>query len=155
MPINSRGLRKIGMRAKVPDERNLITVICLSCWGVDCASPDKSKLEWKLHFLELKSRSLELKNYNIRTSISAFYHHFLFSFDLSLQTIIVCFFKWVRRKRKETNGWKIKNANGRFLVQIHPSHFVSKVVCPVPKIAIEAAMVFFKFISHRMAMQTL
>ena len=41
------------------------------------------------------------------------------------QTILVCFFflrtvKWVRRKRKETNGWKIKNVTGRFPVQIHP-----------------------------------
>ena len=50
---------------------------------------------------------------------------------------------WVRRKRKETNaGWKIKNVTGRFLVQIHPSHFVSKVICPVPNIAIEAGMFF-------------
>ena len=49
---------------------------------------------------------------------------------------------WVRRKRKETNGWKIKNATGRFLVQIQPSRFVSKVVCPVPNIAIEAGMFF-------------
>ena len=48
------------------------------------------------------------------------------------------------RKRKETNGWKIKNATGRFLVQIHPSPFVSKVVCPVPKIAIEVGMFFLK-----------
>ena len=45
LPINARGLRKISVRANVPDECNLITVICLSCWGVDCASPDKSKLE--------------------------------------------------------------------------------------------------------------
>ena len=61
------------------------------------------------------------------------------------QTILVCFFSrelWVRRKRKETNGWKIKNATGRFLVQTHPSRFVSKVVCPVPNIAIEAGVVF-------------
>ena len=61
------------------------------------------------------------------------------------QTILVCFFSrelWVRRKRKGTNGWKIKNATGRFLVQIHPSRFVSKVVCPVPNIAIQAGMFF-------------
>ena len=61
------------------------------------------------------------------------------------QTILVCFFSrelWVRRKRKETNRWKIKNATGRFLVQIHPSRFVSKVVCSVPNIAIEAGVVF-------------
>ena len=61
------------------------------------------------------------------------------------QTILVCFFSrelWVRRKRKGTNGWKIKNATGRFLVQIHPSRFVSKVVCPIPNIAIEAGMFF-------------
>ena len=31
------------------------------------------------------------------------------------QTILVCFFSRERRKRK-TNGWKIKNATGRFLV---------------------------------------
>ena len=37
-----------------------------------------------------------------------------------------------RRQVDETNGWKIKNATGRFLVQIHPSCFVSKVVWPVP-----------------------
>ena len=100
-----------------------------------------------------KSRSRELqKNYNIRTSISPFYHHtFLLSFDLSpscklqlidlitvsaiclagRQTILVRVFlprtvKWVRRKTKETNGWKIKNVTGRFLVQIHPSRFVSR-----------------------------
>ena len=52
------------------------TVICLMCWEVVCPSPDKSKLEWKLHFLEWKLRSLEFnKNYYIWTSISAFYHH--------------------------------------------------------------------------------
>ena len=53
------------------------------------------------------------------------------------QTILEGFARelWVCRKRKETNGWKIKNVTGRFLVQIHPSRFVSKVVCPVPKIA--------------------
>ena len=52
------------------------TVICLTCWEVVCPSPDKSKLEWKLHFLEWKLRSLEFnKNYYIRTSISAFYYH--------------------------------------------------------------------------------
>ena len=73
------------------------------------------------------------------------------------QTILVFFSRelWVRRKRKETNGWKIKNATGRFLVQIHPSRFVCKVVRPVPNIAIEAGMFFFNFISHRMAMQRL
>ena len=48
---------------------------------------------------------------------------------------------------------KIKNATGRFLVQICPSRFVSKVVCPVPNIAMEAGMFFLNFISHRMAMQ--
>ena len=108
------------------------------------------------------------KNYNIWTSISAFYHQIFFlSFDLSLscklqlidlimvsaaclagwQTILVFFSLklWVHRKRKETNGWKIRNATGRFLVQIHPSRFVSKVVCPIPNIAIEAGM-FFKLI---------
>ena len=52
---------KLACVQNVPDECNLITVICLSRWGVDCASPDKSKLEWKLHFLEWKSRSLEVK----------------------------------------------------------------------------------------------
>ena len=64
------------------------------------------------------------------------------------QTILVCFSPelWVRRKRKETNGWKIKNATGHFLVQIHPSYFVSKVVCTVPNIAVEAGMFFFYFI---------
>ena len=64
LPINTRGrrgLRKVGVVQNVPDECNLITVFCLSCWGVDCASPDKSKLEWKLHFLEWKSRSLGIK----------------------------------------------------------------------------------------------
>ena len=63
------------------------------------------------------------------------------------QTILICFFPrelWVHRKRKETNGRKIKNATRRFLVQIHPSRFVSKVVCPVPNIAIEAGMFFFQ-----------
>ena len=60
------------------------------------------------------------------------------------QTILEGFARelWVCRKRKETNGWKIKNVTGRFLVQIHPSRFVSKVVCPVPNIAIEAGMFF-------------
>ena len=53
---------------------------------------------------------------------------------------------WVRRKRKETNGRKIKNATGCFLVQIHPTHFVSNVVCPVPKIAIEEC--FFLCLFH-------
>ena len=62
------------------------------------------------------------------------------------QTILVCFFfrqLWICRKRKETNRWNIKNATGHFLVQIHPSRFVSKVICPVPKISIEARMFFF------------
>ena len=65
------------------------------------------------------------------------------------QTILVFFSRelWVRRKRKETNGWKIKNATGRFLVQTHPSRFVSKVVCPIPNIAIEAGM-FFLTLPH-------
>ena len=45
LSINARGLRKISVRANVPDERNLITVICLLCGVADCASPDKSKLE--------------------------------------------------------------------------------------------------------------
>ena len=163
LPINARSLH---VRANI--------IIYLSCWGVDCASPHKSKLEWKLHFLEWKSRSLELKNYNIPTSISAFYHHFLLSLSrlsckLQLvdlitvsggclavrQTVLLCFFFRKRRKRKETKGWKIKNVTGRFLVQIHPSRFVSKVICPVPKIAIEAGMFFLKFVSHRMATPTL
>ena len=56
---------------------------------------------------------------------------------------------WVCRKRKETNGWKIKNATGCYLVQIHPSCFVSEVVCPIPKIAIQECF-FFTFILHRM-----
>ena len=43
------------------------------------------------------------------------------------------FFSREYRKRKETNGWKIKNATGLFLVQIHPSRFVSKIICPVPR----------------------
>ena len=46
------------------------------------------------------------------------------------QTILVCFFlrtvKWVHRKTKETNGWKIKDVTGRFPEQIHPSRFVSR-----------------------------
>ena len=72
LPINARGLNKISVRANVPDEGNLITIICLSCWGVHCASPDKST-DWK-------SRSRELKtNYNIGTCISAFYDHFFYS----------------------------------------------------------------------------
>ena len=29
--INARGLNKISVRANVPDECNLITIICLSC----------------------------------------------------------------------------------------------------------------------------
>ena len=94
--------------------------------------------------------------------------NFLLSFDLSLscklqlidlimvsaaslagrQTILVCFFRelWVRRKRKETNLWKTENATGCFLVQTHPSHFVNKVVCPVPKITIEEC--FFLHLFH-------
>ena len=36
---------KLACMQNVPDECNLVTVICLSCRGVDCASPDKSKLE--------------------------------------------------------------------------------------------------------------
>ena len=58
----------------------------------------------------------------------------------------MCFSRelWVRRKRKETTNvkWKIKNATGRFLVQMHLSCFVSKIVYPVPKIAIEECFVF-------------
>ena len=34
--------------------------------------------------------------------------------------------KWVRMKTKEINGWKMKNVTRRFLVQIHPSRFVSR-----------------------------
>ena len=132
--------KKLACAQNVPDECNLITIICLSCWGVDCASTDKSKLEWKLHFLEWKSRSLGVKNYNIRTSISVFYHHFfLLSFDWNLscklqlidlitvfaaflvgrQTILVSFFSWERRNRKETNGWKNKSATGRYRYTSH------------------------------------
>ena len=123
------------------------------CWGVDCASPDKSKLGWKLHFLEWKSCSLEKKIIISERPFQRFITKFFLSFDLGLscklqlidlmvsaaclagwQTILVCFSRelWVCRKRKETNGWKIKNATGRFLVQIHPSCFVSKVVWPAP-----------------------
>ena len=86
------------------------------------------------------------------------YHHFFLpSFDLRLscklqlidlitvfaaflvgqQTILVSFFSRERRNRKETNGWKIKSATGRFLVQIHLTRFVRKIVCPVSKNAIE------------------
>ena len=45
LPGNARGLRKIGVRASVPDDSNLITVICLLRCAVDCASPDKSNIE--------------------------------------------------------------------------------------------------------------
>ena len=143
LSINVSGftLRKISVRANVPDERNAITVICLSCWEVDCASPDKWKLEWKLHFLEWKSHPLELKNYNIRASISAFYHHFLalVGFKNRCNYLILSRFlppvwrdgtannpsKFLPQElvRKEINGWKIKKATGRYLVQIHPIMF--------------------------------
>ena len=44
--INARDLHnKISVDVNVPDEHNLITVICLTCQGVVCPSPDKSKLE--------------------------------------------------------------------------------------------------------------
>ena len=135
----------------------LITVICLSCWGGDCASPDKSKLEWKLHFLEWKSRSLGVKNLrypNVHFSVLSPF--FLLSFDLSLscklqlidlitvfaaflvgrQTILVSFFSRERRYRKETNGWKNKS-HRNWTLQIHLSRFVRKIVCPVSKNAIE------------------
>ena len=63
----------------------------------------------------------------------------------------VCFFpktvKWGHRKRKETNGWKIKNPTGCFLVQILSSCFVSKIVRPVPKIANEECFCYIYFTS--------
>ena len=139
MPINARGrrgLRKVSVRAKC----TVITVICLSCWGVDCASPDKSKLEWKLHFLEWKSRSLGVKKLqypNVHFSVLSPF--FLLSFDLSLscklqlidlitvfaaflvgrQTILISLFSRERRNRKETNGWKNKSATGRYRYTSH------------------------------------
>ena len=117
-----------------------LPLFCLSCWGVDCASPDKSKLEWKLHFLECKSRLLgvkKLKYPNVHFSILS--PLFLLSFDLSLscklqlidlitvfaaflvgwQTILVSFFSQEYRNRKETNGWKSKSATGRYRYTSH------------------------------------
>ena len=96
------------------------------------------------------------KNCNIRTSISAFYHQFfLFSFDLTLscklhvqlidiimvsavclagrQTILVCFFP----ENCGFTGKEKRQMDGKLKIQIHPTRFVSKVVCPVPKIAID------------------
>ena len=165
MPINARGRRNLRKAClqNVPDECNLITVICLSYWGVDCVSPDKSKLEWKLHFLEWKSRSLGLKKLqypNVHFSVLSPF--FLLSFDLSLscklqlidlitvfaaflvsrQTILVSFFFRERRNRKETNGWKNKSHRNRTL-QIHLSRFVHKIVCPVSKNAMEEWFFFY------------
>ena len=58
----------------------------------------------------------------------------------SRKTILVCFFppvKWVRRKRKETNGWKIKKPNlePRMLEMAFQSFHISKFsggACPRP-----------------------
>ena len=61
------------------------------------------------------------------------------------QTILVCFFpRTVGSQEKKRDKWmENKNATRRFLVQIHPSRFVSKVICAVPNIAIAAGMFFF------------
>ena len=166
LPINAWGftLRKISMRANVPDERNVITVICLSCWGVDCASPDKSKLEWKLHFLEWKSRSLGVKklqypNFHFSVLSPFFYSHLTFkrlrcklqlidlitvfaAFLVGRQTILVSFFFRERRNRKERSGWKNKS-HRNWTLQIHLSRFVHKIVCPVSKNAMEEWCFFY------------
>ena len=108
---------------------------------------------------------------NIHFSILISRPYFLLSFDWSLscklqlidlimvsaaclavrQTILKYFFprtvKWVRRKSKETNGWKIKNASGRFIEQIHPSRFVSEIICPVRNVAIEECFFYIYFTS--------
>ena len=47
--------------------------------------------------------------------------------------------------KKETNGWKIKKATGRYLVQIHPLCFDSKIVLPTPEIAIEECFFYIYF----------
>ena len=55
------------------------------------------------------------------------------------QTILVCLFpekSEMGSQEKNRDKW-MENATGRFLVQIHRSHFVSKIVCSVPKIAME------------------
>ena len=48
-----KGLRRICLRAKVG---NLVFIICSMPVGIDCVT-DKSKVEWKLHFREWKTRS--------------------------------------------------------------------------------------------------
>ena len=143
---------KLACLQNVPDECNLITVIYLSRWGVDCASPDKSKLEWKLHFLEWKSRSLGVNKITI--SERPFQHFITIlqlidlitvfaAFLVGRQTILVSFFFRERRNRKETNGWKNKS-HCNWALQIHLSRFVRKIVCPVSKNAIEEWF-FFTF----------
>ena len=58
------------------------------------------------------------------------------AFLVGRQTILVSFFSRERRNRKETNGWKNKS-HRNWMLQIHLSRFVRKIVCPVSKNAIE------------------
>ena len=51
------GLHKICLRAKVHD---LIFIVCSLLVGIECVTDDKSKVEWKLPFLEWKTGFLVL-----------------------------------------------------------------------------------------------
>ena len=73
LPINERGLRKISVHANVADERNLLLfVYCVEELIVPVLI--NQNLHESCIFLNENHARLSLKkNYNIRTSISAFY----------------------------------------------------------------------------------
>ena len=93
------------------------------------------------------------QNYNIRTSISAFYHHFATNWSYhgfcrlssgsANNPSIFLFPRTQEQNMKEKNGWKNKSHHN-WTLQIHLSRFVRKTVCPVSKNAIEEWF-FFTF----------
>ena len=60
--------------------------------------------------------------------------------------------------RIQRNVWKVQNTTGRFLAPLHPSNFVRKILCLVPKVSnswIVQKRSFLKIIWHRISIQTL
>ena len=110
---------------------------------------------WKINELEtLGTRQgiLQKKKLGNVAVLESIQSRFEFSIHLSVMS-----FPRTSREYIE-NVWKVQNTTGRFLAPLHPSNFVRKILCLVPKVSnswIVQKRSFMTIIWHRISIQTL